>query len=138
MNLSQLDDRIQEIAESSQDMVMENRHLEEQIREIERNQKELAQAVWDLESQNSRESRNVEELTARLDEDKEKREHLAKDLSAVQLDNANLQQKYQFVQENVRRVRSEMEKLEEEKNTLSGSTKQAARSSPGNRMRLKN
>ncbi len=123
MNLSQLDDRIQEIAESSQDMVMENRHLEEQIREIERNQKELAQAVWDLESQNSRESRNVEELTARLDEDKEKREHLAKDLSAVQLDNANLQQKYQFVQENVRRVRSEMEKLEEEKNTLSGSTK---------------
>ncbi len=123
MNLSQLDDRIQEIAESSQDMVMENRHLEEQIREIERNQKELAQAVWDLESQNSRESRNVEELTARLDEDKEKREHLAKDLSAVQLDNANLQQKYQFVQENVRRVRSEMEKLEEEKNTLGGSTK---------------
>ena len=122
MNLSQLDDRIQEIAESSQDMVLENRHLEEQIQEINRNQKELSEEIENLESQNDQENKRVEDLTARQEESREKREQLAKDVSVVQLENANLQQKYQFLQENIRRVRTEMEKLEEEKQALNGST----------------
>lgn len=122
MNLSQLDDRIQEIAESSQDMVLENRHLEEQIQEINRNQKELSEEILGLESQNDQENKRVEDLTAHQEESKEKREQLAKDVSVVQLENANLQQKYQFLQENIRRVRTEMEKLEEEKQALNGST----------------
>ncbi len=122
MNLSQLEDKILEISESSQDMVLENSHLEEQIREIERNQKELAEGVSGLESQNHQESRNVEELAAQLEEARGQREQLVKDLSVIQLENANLQQKYQFVQENVKRVRAEMGKLEEELEQLAGST----------------
>ncbi len=122
MNVSQMDDKIQEISESSQDMVLENRHLKEQIREIEKNQKELAEGVIDLETQNSRESSDIEQLTGQLEEAREQREQLARDLSAVQLENANLQQKYQFVKENVSRVRAEIRKLEEEQEQLSGST----------------
>ncbi len=122
MNLSQLDDKILEISESSRDMVMENSHLEEQIREIERNQKELAEGVSDLESQNDQENRQVEELAGQLEEARGRREELAKELSVVQLENANLQQKYQFVQENMKRVRNEIGKLKEELGQLAGST----------------
>ena len=121
MNLAQLDDKIQEIAESSQDMVLENRHLEEQIREIEENQRELAQGVMNLESQSSLEGKKAEEMTLKLEESRKEREALAGSLSEVQLAGANLMQQYQFIQENVRRVRGELEKLEEEKAGLDGS-----------------
>ncbi|MCI8516224.1 MAG: chromosome segregation protein SMC [Hungatella sp.] len=122
MNLSQLDDKILEIAESAQDMVLENRHLEEQIREIEGNQKKLTGEVDQLISQNDQTSKQVEALTGQLEQARENREQLARELSVVQLENANLQQKYQFVQENVRRVRTEIQKLEEELDQLAGST----------------
>ncbi|MCI8888069.1 MAG: chromosome segregation protein SMC [Hungatella sp.] len=121
MNLAQLDDKIQEIAESSQDMVLENRHLEEQIREIEENQRELARGVMNLESQSSLEGKKAEEMTLTLEESRREREALAGNLSEVQLAGANLMQQYQFIQENVRRVRGELEKLEEEKAGLDGS-----------------
>ncbi len=121
MNLSQLDDKIQEIEESSRDMVLENTHLEEQIREIGRNQKELAAGVSKMEEQNLQEEKQIETLSSRLEEAKARREELARQLSALQLESANLQQKYEFIQENMRRVRGEMDKQEEELSQLEGS-----------------
>ncbi len=121
MNLSQLDDKIQEIQESSRDMVLENTHLEEQIREIGRNQRELAAGVSEMEEQNLQEEKQIETLTARLEEAKAQREELSRQLSALQLESANLQQKYEFVQENMRRVRGEMDKLKEELSQIEGS-----------------
>ena len=121
MNLSQLDDMIQEIEESSRDMVLENTHLEEQIREIGRNQKELAAGVSKMEEQNLQEEKQIETLSSRLEEAKARREELARQLSALQLESANLQQKYEFIQENMRRVRGEMDKQEEELSQLEGS-----------------
>ncbi len=121
MNLSQLDDKIQEIEESSRDMVLEKTHLEEQIREIGRNQKELAAGVSKMEEQNLQEEKQIETLSSRLEEAKARREELARQLSALQLESANLQQKYEFIQENMRRVRGEMDKQEEELSQLEGS-----------------
>ena len=121
MNISQLEDKILEIGEASGDMVLENSHLEEQIREIERNQRELSGGVSGLEDQNKEDERHIGKLTGQLEEAKERREQLARDLSVVQLESANLKQRYEFVQENVRRVTGELEKLNEELSHLEGS-----------------
>ena len=102
-------------------MVLENSHLEEQIREIERNQRELSGGVSGLEDQNKEDERHIGKLTGQLEEAKERREQLARDLSVVQLESANLKQRYEFVQENVRRVTGELEKLNEELSHLEGS-----------------
>ncbi len=122
MNLSQLDEKILEIQESSRDMVLENHHLEEQIQELQRSQKELEESVSELENQNDQKSQEVEKLASELERAREEREQLAKDLSAVQMENANLGQKHLFLQENIRRVRAEMAKLREELDNLAGST----------------
>ena len=122
MNLSQLEDKILEIEESSRDMVLENSHLEEQIREIRKNQQELTESVGKLESENLQEEASIEAMSARLEAAKERREQLARDLSVIQLESANLQQKYEFIQENVKRVQGETDKLKEELLQLQGST----------------
>ncbi len=122
MNIAQLEDKIQEIEESSRDMVLENRQLEEQIQEIGRSQKELDEEVIKLETRNQQGTMQTEELAGQLERAKQQREFLAKDLSSLQLEGANLQQKYQFVQENVLRVHSEQKKLKEELELLEGST----------------
>lgn len=122
MNIAQLEDKIQEIEESSKDMVLENRQLEEQIQEIGRSQKELDEEVIELETRNQQGTMQTEELAGQLERAKQQREFLAKNLSALQLEGANLQQKYQFVQENVLRVQSEQRKLKEELDLLEGST----------------
>jgi len=122
MNLSQMEDKIQEIEESSKDMVMENTYLEEQIRQIGQNQKELADGVMGLEAQNLKEERQIQLQTGRLEKARERREKLAGELSAIQLESAGLHQKYAFIQENIRRVKGEADKLKEELSQLEGST----------------
>lgn len=122
INISQLEDKIQEIEEFSKDMVLENRQLEEQIQEIGKSQKELDEEVIKLETRNQQGTMQTEELAGQLEREKQQREFLARDLSSFQLEGANLQQKYQFVQENILRVQSEQKKLKEELELLEGST----------------
>lgn len=117
-NIAKLDDKIQEIADSSGDLVLENRQLEEQILDIRKNQNELSHDVQGMEDRNTQTNREIEELNAQLEKAREHREALAKELSFVQLETAGLQQKYQFVLENINRVREEMERLDREKTQL--------------------
>ncbi len=137
MNIVQLEDKIQEIEESSRDMVLENRQLEEQIQEIGRSQKELDEEVIKLETRNQQGTMQTEELAGQLERAKQQREFLAKDLSSLQLEGANLQQKYQFVQENVLRVQSEQKKLKEELELLEGSTDNSGQVIAGKNEKIK-
>ncbi len=117
-NIAKLEDKIQEIADSSGDLVLVNRQLEEQILDIRKNQNEISQDVQGMEDKNTQTNREIEELNAQLEKAREHRETLAKELSFVQLETAGLQQKYQFVLENINRVREETERLDREKTQL--------------------
>lgn len=117
-NIAQLEDKIQEIADSSEDLVLENKQLEEQIFEIRRSQKELSQDVLGMEEKNTQINEEIDTLNEQLEKAREHRELLAKELSVVQLRTAGLQQKYQFVLENVNRVKEEIERLSREKDQL--------------------
>lgn len=122
MNMSQLDDKIQEISDSSGDLVLENRQLEEQIHDIQKSQKELLEEIQALEERNNQVNAEIDRLGAKLEQARENREVLARELSVVQLETANLQQKYHFVMENVGRVKDEIRKLQEEKRQLASGT----------------
>ncbi len=118
LNLAQFEEKIQEISDSASDLNLENAQLEEQIEEIKRKQAELSRETRELEGLNEQVKRDIEGQTGCLEEAREKREQLIKELSAVRLETANLQQRYDFVLENVRRVREEIKKLKAEKGTL--------------------
>ncbi len=119
MNMAQLEEKIQDIADSGQDLVIENRQLEEQALDLKKNQEELSADVKGLEDQNQQANQDIEELTKKLEEERSHRETMAESLSAIRLETANLLQKYGFVQENVDRVNEEIRRLEEEKAELS-------------------
>ena len=119
MEISKLEDKIQEISDSASDFVLENRQLEEQLGEIRKNQQTLALEIGALEEKNEGIQKEIEDVNLQIETAREGREALSKALSVVQLETANLQQKYEFVLENVNRVREEMGRLKAEKGQLS-------------------
>ena len=122
VNLSQLEEKIQEIADSARDMVIENQQLEEQIQELKKDQGSLAEDVEGLESRNMQASEDIASMSSRLEEARTRREQMAEELSRIRVDTANWKQKYDFVMENVNRVKEEIHRLEEEKEGLSRGT----------------
>lgn len=126
MNMSQMEDKISEISDSAEDFVLENLQLEEQQKEIQANLKSLLSQVGGLEEQNQQVNQDVESLSHELEDAKVIREQMSRELAAVQLETANLQQKYNFVLENVSRVRAEIKRLQEEMSGLSHGTRDTA------------
>ena len=127
MNISQLEDKKAEIADSSGDLVREHGQLEEQVKEIAQSRSVLEDDTLGLELKNSQANKEIEEKSLCLEDAKKERETAAAALSAIQMETANLTQKQDFIKENTIRVRGEIRKLEEEFLSLkagSGSSEQ--------------
>lgn len=122
MNLAALEEKIAEIVDSVQDLVLENIQLEGQITELKENRRGLQKDVTGLEEQNEKVTGEIDQSTRRLEEARTVRDQMARELAAIQLDTANLKQKYSFVLENVRRVRDEIAALSGEARELKGKT----------------
>ena len=119
LGIRQLEAKKTEIAESASDMVTEHRQLEEQVREITGSRMRLKEETSRLEAQGEKNQEEIQNLSSVLETYRQKREILAKDLAAVQMETAGLQQKDNFLKENIRRVQEEIRKVKEE---LSGLT----------------
>ncbi len=118
IGIAGLEEKKAEIAESSTDMVRENRDLEEQLRDIGRSQTEIGDEEKRLEELNARTSQEIDDLSARLEKAKEESENCRQALAAAQMETSGLHQRHQFALENIRRVREETGRLEEEKKNL--------------------
>ncbi len=119
MNIAQLESRRAEIRESAVDLVEEHRQLEDQARELKKNYDTLLADVEGLEAKNSQVNRQIEGLQAELEQGRIGREERLKELSSIQLEMANYRQKAAFIQENIGRIREELEGLLQEKETIS-------------------
>lgn len=122
MNLSQTENKKAEIRESYGDLERENSQLEEQTREITSSKSRLLAAVGELENQSQKVNEEAESLSARLEQAKADRELHAGTLSSVQMEASGLKQKDDFERENIRRVKEEIARWEEELKGLTGST----------------
>ncbi|MBS6643028.1 MAG: chromosome segregation protein SMC [Clostridiaceae bacterium] len=122
MNISQLEDKKNEIAESAEDLVKENLQLEEQVTDITESQKGILHDLEELENRNLQITGLLEELGRQLESAKAEREKYSAALAEAQLNTAGLLQKKNFSSENIRRVRDEIHKLEDELSGLSAGT----------------
>ena len=111
MNISQLEDKKAEIAESSTDLVREHGQLEEQVKEINESRTALTQDSRELEQVSTQANQEIEDKTVLLETSRKERETCAAALSALQMEAANLRQKQDFIRENADRVSGEIEKL---------------------------
>ena len=127
LNVNQLEEKRDEIQDSSQDLELENRQLESQIQDIEENRARIARDTKELLAQNQQISLDVEEMSARLEEAKAVREVSARQLEEIRLEAAALKQKVDFVEENIRRVEQEIRRLERERAQLEAGTGDSGR-----------
>ena len=118
IGISGLEEKKAEIAESSTDMVRENQDLEEQLRDIAASQSELGNEERQLEEKNASITQEIDELNGRLEQEKQASALRREELAKAQLETSGLHQKHQFALENIRRVREEMKRLDEEKQSL--------------------
>ncbi|MEF9954079.1 MAG: chromosome segregation protein SMC [Clostridium sp.] len=125
MNISQFEGKKQEIADSSTDLTLENRELEAQMKEIRSNQALLNLETEKLEEVSTLKNQEIDTYSRELEELKNQRETCALTLSSVQLEAAGVKQKDNFIEENIKRIILETEKLEEERNTLFENSGQA-------------
>ena len=136
LSVGQLEDKRDEIRESYQDLVLENRQLEQQLRDIETSRQGLSKDTDELERQNEQVGQQVSRMSSQMEEAKAVREASSHTLEAARLEAANLKQKVDFVMENIRRVEEELKKLEEELAGLTGSTGDSGRIIEGKRREI--
>ncbi len=122
INIRRIEDKKEEIKESYGDLERENGQLEVQIREISTSQQELLSAIDKLERQNQETVGELERLNGGLETARADREQYSRDLSSIQLKASSLKQKDDFELENIRRVKEESHRLEEELAGLSNGT----------------
>lgn len=128
VTISRLEEKKDEIAESSLDLVREHGQLEIQVREISESRQNLSEDTKKLESQSSEAEKRVGETSKLLENARIRRDGNSEILSGLQLSQASLSQKLDFIRENQQRIRMECKKLKEEFAALesgSGDSKEA-------------
>ena len=118
VSLDQLCDKKEELGESSEDMVMENRQLEEQLREINESILAVVSEIEKLDEENLHREEQIAKDSVALEEAKTAREAASKDLADTQLRGASLSQQISFISENLKRVKEESSRLESERSSL--------------------
>ena len=95
-------------------LIQESREIEEQLTEITQNRHQIQEEIAEAdkrEKEIEEESGNLQKI---LEEQNRLSEDSQKDVSRVQLEEANLVQKAEFIRENILRVQGELQKLDEE------------------------
>lgn len=130
LSLNQLKEKREELFESSADMNLENRQLEDQMKEIKKNIQGLLEDMERLEKENEERNRKISGDSEELETARAQREQASRSLSEIQLAAANLKQQDSFIDQNIRRLREETERLMTERASLgdgSGVREQAVR-----------
>lgn len=119
IGMDQLKRKKDEILENASDLVRENGQLEDQIREIRESREALAEEIRGMNARNAQLQEEIAGWGNRLDEKRSARTKLADQVSAAQLAVARLVQSGEFLRENEARIQEEMQRLLEEKESLS-------------------
>lgn len=92
----------------------ESVQIENQIEEINRNKRQITQEIEKAQAREAEIEQANKEFQEILDEQIYIEESASKNVSEIQLEEANIRQKAEFVLENLERIRGEVERLNEE------------------------
>lgn len=114
LNMERAKEQKEENTSQYSGLIQESREIEAQLAEITLNRQQIQEEI----AQADKREKEIEEESGTfqkvLEEQNKLLEDSQKDVSRVQLEEANLLQKSEFVQENIFRVQKEVQKLEEE------------------------
>lgn len=118
MNLTQLDEKVQEIRKGYDSIEREQVELARQVRDLKDDNSKIAQELSESEKDEKELEMFIETKQKELEEWKVEEVQKMHELEAIRLSDSTLEQQERFVQENLNRLSSEIEVLEQEKNSL--------------------
>ena len=104
---------------------MENREIESQLREINENKEKILQEIEEAKLREQQIEEENAKFQSTLDEQAGKEEAAQKAVSDVQLEEAALRQKIEFVLENLNRINGEIKRYEDERENFVAEAKEA-------------
>ncbi len=120
MNIRQAETRIREIQSGYSQLKGESSEIESQIREIDEFKTAIQKEMKDLKSSEKDSQETALSQESLLNEQKEQEAELAKQLENLHLKGSELSQQLSFHEENIARIRGELESLENEQTELVG------------------
>ncbi len=120
MNIQQAETRIREIQSGYSQLKGESSEIESQIREIDEFKTAIKKEMKDLKSSEKDSQETALSQESLLNEQKEQEAGLAKQLESLHLKGSELSQQLSFHEENIARIRGELESLENEQTELVG------------------
>ena len=126
MSIRQAEQRIREIQSGYSQLKGESSEIESQIREIDEFKLSIQKEMKELKSSEKDSQETALSQETLLNQQKEQETELAKQLESLHLKGSKLSQQLSFHEENIIRIRRELEALEAEKEDISG--KQTERS----------
>ncbi len=124
-----LDRELSRKAESEaiyQEYVKELQEIELQARDLKDNLAKLDDSLSKNSQQNKEKETLIEQLNKKLEEERGLEQEANEKASALKLEMSTLEQSNQFILENIRRVKKEIEKLFEEESSLTSDIKRAS------------
>ncbi len=118
MNISQAEMKIQEIRSGYGQLKYEGREIEEQIQEIKSNSSEIQKSLDDSLAMEKQQESIVEEQQVILEEKQKQETDETQALNAILLEIASIEQKRNFLQENLGRIVQERKNLLDEEKTI--------------------
>ena len=116
--LSRLKEKKRELGDSTKDLRQEAGQLEEQRGELSARLHEIETEIARLESENEEKNQKLLEAGEALEAVRAEREAASAKLSSLQVEAANFHQQEYFIEQNIRRLTEEMERLAAEQDGL--------------------
>ena len=116
--LSRLREKKRELGDSTKDLRQEAGQLEEQRGELSERLHEIETEIARLESENEEKNQKLLEAGEALEAVRAEREAASAKLSSLQVEAANFHQQEYFIEQNIRRLTEEMERLAAEQDGL--------------------
>lgn len=116
--LSRLKEKKRELGDSTKDLRQEAGQLEEQRGELSERIHEIETEIARLESENEEKNQKLLEAGEALEAVRTEREAASAKLSSLQVEAANFHQQEYFIEQNIRRLTEEMERLSAEQDGL--------------------
>ena len=106
-------------------LMLENNEIEKQLREINENKDKIAEEIAYAKNRETEIQEENIKLQKILEENAGKEEAAVKAVSDIQVEEAGIRQKAEFVLENLARVNAEIQKYEQERDRVMGEAKDA-------------
>ncbi|EJX02988.1 condensin subunit Smc, partial [gut metagenome] len=118
MNLNAMSERREEIKTGYQALKKESEQLEQQVQEIQENRQSIQLELEVSGTQEKALESQIQECQELLENKKKTEEQLSETLEQGHLEMANLTSKHGFAVENLKRIRDELESLEQQRESL--------------------